>query len=280
MRQYRPILVFCALVMLCAACGSSLPRTHLSEDSSVTLIAKVQGGVHGLTANNTGDVFYSDSFARGPRRVFRLKQGAVAAGGTSWPTGIEGQLPAGLEANGSYLWMCDTAAGSVTRFDRNFRKTVSLSATQPWNLAQLSDGSLLAVTYGGAVEKLRAGEHPQVLFTGLDAPFDIAADEDDHLWMSEQGAEGEGWVTLRRHDGSEVTRVGPFDNPEGLVLASDGTLWIADTGTGKIYRYHRSSGVLTLHTDKVQLPIVGTELSDGSVIFNGRMDGEYGLFRM
>jgi streptogramin lyase len=275
----HPFIRNLAVLLSCAglsACGGTQSSSQLREAAAVKRLAVIPGGVHGLTVDGADNFYYSDSYGRGARSIYRLTAGR----GSPLRTRITGSIPAGLEVIGNDFWMCDPGTGKVRRYDADLRDKEAFTVTQPWNLTRLPDGDLLAATYSGAVELLRSGARAQVLFSGLDAPFDLAAQEDGNIWVSEQGAQGEGWVTLRRRNGAEITRVGPFDNPEGLVLAADGTLWIADTGTGKIYRYDRTTGALSLHTDAIELPIVGTEMRDGTIVFNGLKDGQYGLFSM
>ena len=258
---------------------ASLTQLHADFSSDVRLISSGPSGVHGFAFGSADALIYSDSFANASQvpQVYRKL--------TPYRDPAEGlltkvSLPAGIEFSENEMLLSDVRANSVSVYDSSWQRVRVYAATHPWNVTINDDGDLIALSYDGHVEKLSLNRAPTVLFAGLDAPFDIVATDSDKFWVSEQGANAEGWVTLRSRDGSVEQRIGPFDNPEGLLIDQAGDLWIADTGAGNIYRYSVVESHLQMITNEISFPIGGAMTKDGRVVFNGSVQGIYGFYEI
>lgn len=233
------------------------PNGDFNVLATISTVRAFAGGVHGLAVAPSDRLYLSNSFGTPvPRQVYYLDPpytgGYVA-------TGITSSSPAGLMFNGSNLFVCDVAGNTVREFDANHALVRRWSASSPWNITVLPDGGLLTISNAGHVQRLLAYSKTAVtLFSGLDAPFGIAAAPDGTIWVSEQGAVNPGAVTRRSLTGQVLESI-PYDwnNPEGLLVDREGALWIAETGRGEILRYHQ--GVLEVVGQSLGLPVVLTQ---------------------
>lgn len=235
---------------------------ELSALATISTVRPFVGGAHGLALAHNNRLYLSNSFgAPVPRQVYYLDPpytGAYVA------TGITGTTPSGLMSHGRSLFVCDVNGGTVREFDSSHNLIRRWSANTPWNLTALPNGDLLTVSNSGHVQQLLPSAKTAVtLFSGLDAPFGIAATADGTFWVSEQGAVSPGAVT-RRDTAGQILESIPYawNNPEGLLVDREGALWIAETGRGEILRYQ--GGVLEVVGAGLGLPVLLTQKkSDG-----------------
>lgn len=245
---------------------------------TVSPLGRLVGGVHGMAVSDTGRLFYSDSFRNQatPAQVYYLDPPYA---GPPVATGITATLPAGLLWENGSLLLCDTQTGQVRQFDESFAQVRQWTGSAPWNVARDASGDLLIITYNGALQRLNDDGSATTLFSGLDAPFDLAPAPDGTVWISEQGATAPGKVTRRTLDGTIVESIEhAWENPEGLLLDEQGTLWIAETSAGAILRY--DAGGLEVVDDTLTLPIVLTPHSPGVILVNARRDGLSQVFQI
>lgn len=210
-------------------------------------------GVHGVAVDHRGRVLFTDSY--GPTRALY----AVDRGQTL-RLPLTGALPTGLLANATGIVICDAGASSVTHVDTSGRITAQWQVPQPWNVAYLTDGTLLAVSQDGTIYELADDGSVTPVIQGLRNPFGIAAAPDGSFWVSEQQP-----ARVRRFelDGTvRQTLTARFTNPEGLLVDSRGALWVADTGGNHVHRFER--GVETKRV-AIDIPITMTELPSGDI---------------
>src|SRR3974390_1257092 len=69
----------------------------------------------------------------------------------------------------------------------------------------------------------------------LSRPECIIAESDGTLWISDDRAAG----TCLRPDGSQQLIGSMGGAPNGLAMAADGTIYVANIGHGAFYRLHR-----------------------------------------
>ncbi len=153
---------------------------------------------------------------------------------------LQDTLYAILRTRDGYLWL-GTRSG-LSRFNgiafTNFddRDPAVLQENEIQALAEASDGSVWAATYGGGVSRFKDGHF--TVFTakdGLCSNFVVAlcADRDGSLWLGMDGG-------LGRYRDGKFTRYGTtdglaFDNVLALFADFDGSLWICT----KPYGLHR-----------------------------------------
>lgn len=260
-------LVACALEPDEHALGPATTSAELTAtDAQVSAIRSFPGGIHGMAVTDTGRLYFTDSFGSlGTKRFLYFLDPPYT--GSITATRISGAIPAGLMFHDGFLYLCDVSAGTVRKLDSRQRLVQQWTASQPWNITRLPDGTLLTVSNGGQVQRLENNGTATTLFSGLDAPFGIASAGDGTVWVSEQGASAPGRVTRRTLDGTVVETV-PYawDNPEGLHVDDAGHLWIAETSLRQILRY---DGVaLDLVGQNLGLPVVITRRGPNALLAN------------
>ncbi len=274
------------LVLSLVACGAptrpSLPAAAAAEPASATArLAAAPSGIHGLAVRDDGAVFYADSFGSvdSGRSIYMLLP-PYESNAERLP--LAGDLPAGMLFHDGLLYVCDTLAGEVRRYDASMQPSGSWNASAPWSVTALEDGTILSVSHDGKLQRLIANGQVETLFDGLSHPFGLAPGGGPSVWISEQStAEGPGRVTRRTLDGSILESVETtLGNPEGLALDAEGRLMIADTGLDRVFR-RDADGAVHLLVDSVQFPIVVARLDAESFLVNGSgADEGYGLWRV
>lgn len=260
-------LAACTLDMSDQAPGPPTAGTAAELTTSsfqIDTIRAFPGGIHGMAVTDTGRLYFSDSFGNlGAKRFLYFLDPPYT--GSITATRTSGAIPAGLLFDGGFLYLCDVSAGTVRKLDSRLRVVQQWTASAPWNITRLPDGTLLTVANGGQVQRLQSNGTATTLFSGLDAPFGIASAGDGTVWISEQGASAPGRVTRRTLTGAVVETI-PYgwDNPEGLHVDDAGDLWIAETSLGQILRY---DGVaLELVGQNLGLPVVITRRGPGALL--------------
>ncbi len=265
-------LLSCAFVIACS--GPATPPvevpdvnaptpspTRASKRVDVSRLRDFPPAIHGMAVTSAGRLYFTDSFKT--RELYYLD---LPYESQPVPTGITGALPAGLLADGDALYVCDTGGGVVRKLGRDLAEVQSWTATSPWNIARLSTGTLITVSYDGAVQRLDTAS-ASTLFADLDAPFGIAPELDGTFWLSEQGKDGPGRVTRRTLDGTIVeTLPGTWDNPEGLFRDGNGALWIAETALGTLVRWHH--GEAEIVGKELGMPVVIVGRDQDSLLVN------------
>jgi streptogramin lyase len=237
-----------------------------TEAIEIDIVGPFPSAIHGMALTETGRLYFTDSFGTmaTKRSLYFIDPPYT---GPATATLISGTIPAGLMLDGSNLYLCDVARGTVRRIDQNLRVRQQWSGVlQPWNITRLPDGTLLTVSNAGVVQRLNPDNTVTTLFGGLDAPFGIASAGDGTVWISEQGVTAPGKVTRRSLTGAVLESIEyAWNNPEGLFADSAGNLWIAETGLGQILRY---DGTLTVEGEGLGLPVVITGTTGPSMLAN------------
>ncbi len=241
-------------------CGVELPRPSSSE---IEVLRSFVPGVHGMAVAEDGVLYFSDSYqhAGSPAQVYTL---VPPYSGVPEPTGIVGKNVAGLKWHGGSLFVCVTGESLVQRFDGDLQLQESWQVASPWNLTFIGETAYV-VTYGGKVYSLGKEGSSELVVSGLNYPFDIAA-FGSSFWVSEQSVEKKGRVRRFDLDGKEIREAKhPWHNPEGLGLDKWGWLYLADTAKGEISRVAPECTVELLSAD-YDMPIVITEVPGGDLL--------------
>jgi len=257
------------LALLIPACGSSDAGADPPEPYQVTVetVGAFPAGVHGMAVDSDGTLWFSDSY----RNVLPLEQVyTLPAPYTGEPEGTDlfGSIPAGLLWHAGDLLVCFTGEDEIRRFDADLALVATWSVPAPWNVIALGE-DLLTVTYHGEVRRLEADGASTVLFGDLEFPFDLAAAGPDAIWVSEQvEADVDGRVTRFGLDGTVLEpSAAIWDNPEGLILDDRGTLYVADTNAGMVFR-RVPDGKVGMVATMLTAPITFARLPDGDLLLN------------
>lgn len=137
----------------------------------------------------------------------------------------------------------------------NIASTLQVSFQHPTGLASDPDGFLfVSDTYAGAVRQVSPDGDVSTLADGLDEPMGLCW-KDGSLYIAETGANrimklSGGQLTLVAGSGQEGFADGPADQaaffaPQGVAVADDGTVYVADTANGAV-RVVRQGSVSTI----------------------------------
>ena len=236
---------------------------------SIDVVGPIAAGVHGMAFSSDDMLYFSDSFANvgAVPTVYRVPPPYTA---TPEATSITGELPAGLLWLDDALFVCDTQAATVTRYDAALNAQQTWSNVDAWNVIDDASLGLLAVTFNGRVVQLSSAGDVTVLYAGTKAPFDIESDAQG-VFLSEQGAQpgDPGNLTVRDASGEAVRTIEyPWANPEGMARGPDGRLWVAETERGELLAIDDAGPTVI---ENMNLPIVVARAPDGSLFVNGRV---------
>ncbi len=221
--------------------------------AELTRLADGIPGAHGLAREPEGRLLVADSFGRaGVIDVYGAEPGVALA-----PLGVGGLRPAGLLVEGERLLVCDPSARTVVAYDRRtLAQDAVLARVDAWNVAADGADGYFVLTFSGNLLRVSSGGSVEVVVDRLQNPFDLAVDPRGCVWVSEQGPDGDtgGAVRCWTFDGSVMDAV-DYDwvNPEGLAVAGDGALFVAETARGELLRASRGEVAVVRALD---LPVV------------------------
>lgn len=269
--------------ILSLAAGAAAERT-----ASITDIEPVGlQGVHGMEILPDGRLVLADTYksARTPKSFLYVRDGQ------GWTrTNLEGQGFAGVSYGNLTFLICDVVGSRVLETDEHFRILRAWKVPSPWIARRLPDGQPHVLTAGGSFVRLLPNGGSQVLLAGLDSPFDfVPGARSNEVWISEQGARGDGRVSLWRVlpspaapeilRGERVLEARErFANPEGLAFVG-GTLWVADTGLGRLVKV-ATDGKAVVARENLGLPILVRPHHDELVIYSMNFQGGPALVRV
>jgi streptogramin lyase len=237
-------------------------------------IADAMPAVHGILERD-GALWIADSYARidGRSRLYKIAGGE----GSPEPSAIAGKTLAGIgSSSDGRLLVCDVAASKVMLYSKDDRLVAEWQVTQPWNAAALDEQRVVVVSNKGFATRLGPEDGVEQILGDLDAPFGVAVAADDSLWITEQGAKGEGRVGHWSPSGTLLEEApGPWDNPEGIAIDETGALWIADTGANKVWRVVDGQRSLAA---ELPLPIAVATAGDSVLVSSGGKPA--GLWRL
>lgn len=165
--------------------------------------------------------------------------------------------PTDIETDGTgNLYVIDSSTHRLQKFDAqgNFMAGVDIRVdpkndaeqSQPWGLAVSADGGTIAVadTFGWRVRLFDSNLKPTVTFGqapdlskalgnyDLYGPRDVAIDNQGNFWVTDTG---DARIMVYSPTGTFIRQVGTrggaieqFDEPVGIAISSDGTVFVAD----------------------------------------------------
>lgn len=161
-------------------------------------------------------------------------QGDSLALASIWPFGL--------------VYLVDTRAGKIV-------KTAKFEA--PYDPVFLADGSVVVADYGaGTLARLAPGKgrDRSELAGDLRGPVGVAADADG-IYVAEYDA-GRIW-RISLSDGARALVAEGLDRPEGLAIAADGTLFVAETGRRRLLSVDVLTGEIGVIADELAIGLAG-----------------------
>lgn len=202
-------------------------------------------------------LYVADTFAT---RAISTKDGAITDLSRTVETDHEYAM-SGIDVSARYLHQTGFFGGSVQTLDRVTGEILTTyhGFTTPYDVLELEDGSLLVaqMALGNLVRVFGEEESDRkVLIQGLTTPVSMA-----RVDPAQGVGPASGAIYIVEYAAGEVTRIDMatgkrqtvargLDKPEGIAVALDGTIYIAETGTQSVVR-------------------IGPELDDKTVIATG-----------
>jgi DNA-binding beta-propeller fold protein YncE len=157
------------------------------------------------------------------------------------------EYPMSATAKGDDVILSSWFTGTVQVIDRKTGKTVEMlhGFKAPHDAVKLSDGSILVNELGSKSLVRASGEHGKdrtVLIGDLEGPVGLVAGTKGEVYLTEAFA---GQVSLVESNGEKRVVAKDLKMPEGIALAPDGKLIVAEVGAKRIIQIDPASGTVT-----------------------------------
>ncbi|MER7015431.1 hypothetical protein ABT324_28700 [Saccharopolyspora sp. NPDC000359] len=185
-------------------------------------------GPFGVAVHRSGTVFTGDNY-----RLASLAEGEVS-------TRELLVFSHGVAADDHGRVHLTSQFGDVRSYQPEDRvlTTRARELSRPTGVAARADGSLVvAETGAGRVVAIAEDDVLTVLAEGLDSPVDVAVDEQDRCYVTD---ERRGTVSLVGADGTSVVAAG-LDAPQGIAVL-DGELFVVETGRRRLLAIDPATG--------------------------------------
>src|SRR4051812_25264762 len=202
------------------------------------------GGIGVVTDGDKDTIYVADVFAH------RTADGATAE--VSGPArmhdeGLTLEYPMSAPAKGDTVILSSWFTGTVQVIDRKTGKTLEMlhDFKAPHDAVKLSDGSILVAELGSKSLLRVTGEHGKdrnVVIGGLEGPVGMAAGPGDTVYVTEAFS---GQVSKIESNGEKSVVARDLKMPEGIALAPDGMLVVAEVGAKRIVRIDPVKGTVS-----------------------------------
>ena len=239
---------------------------------SITEISPFPAAVHGMCLSPAGDLYFADTYKKmgDLSRVYILSPPYT---GKARSLPVKADAISGLMWFNNQLYVALLEKSEIRVYSSEFELLKTYSLRSPWSFASYGN-EVYILNYFGSLFKI-AEEGPEQVRAYLSYPFDVEFTMEGDYWISEQvGARENGKLTLFDQDHYIKKQVDyPFSNPEGIALAENGNLVIADTGAGKILEYSLSADTVYTISERYALPICAISTEEGRVFINTNHEG-------
>lgn len=202
------------------------------------------GGI-GVVSDGAKDTIYvADVFAY---RTVDGATGEVSEPARMHADGVTLEYPMSATANGDDVLLSSWFTGTVQLIDRKTGKTKEMlhDFKAPHDAIKLSDGSILVNELGSKSLVRASGEHGKdrtVVVGGLEGPVGMVAGPGGAVYVTEAFA---GQVSKVEADGKKAVVAKDLKGPEGIALAGDGKLIVAEVGAKRIVSIDPANGAVT-----------------------------------
>jgi sugar lactone lactonase YvrE len=231
---------------------SNMPDNGIQEVDPETGAAKqviigklaLPGGI-GVVSDGARDTIYvADVFAY---RTVDGTTGEVTEPARMHADGVTLEYPMSATAKGDDVILSSWFTGTVQVIDRKTGKTVEMlhDFKAPHDAVKLGDGSILVNELGSKSLVRVSGEHGKdrtVVIGGLEGPVGLVADSKGDVYVTEAFA---GQVSLIESNGEKTVIAKDLKMPEGIALAPDGNLIVAEVGAKRIVQIDPVKGTVT-----------------------------------
>jgi streptogramin lyase len=202
------------------------------------------GGIGVVSDGDKDTIYVADVFAY---RTVDGATGEVSELARMHADGVTLEYPMSATAKGDDVLLSSWFTGTVQVIDRKTGKTSEMlhGFKAPHDAIRLGDGSILVNELGSKSLLRVSGEHGKdrdVVIGGLEGPVGMVAGSKDTVYVTEAFA---GQVSKIETNGEKTVVVKDLKMPEGIALAPDGMLVVAEVGAKRIIQIDPVKGTVT-----------------------------------
>jgi sugar lactone lactonase YvrE len=202
------------------------------------------GGIGVVSDGGKDTVYVADLFAY---RTVDGATGEVTEPARMHADGVTLEYPMSATAKGDDVILSSWFTGTVQVIDRKTGKTREMlhDFKAPHDAVKLADGSILVSELGSKSLVRASGEHGKertVLIGGLEGPVGLVAATGDAVFVTEALS---GQVSKVEANGEKTVIAKDLRMPEGIALAPDGNLIVAEVGAKRLVRIDPKTGTVT-----------------------------------
>ncbi len=216
------------------------PETGAAKQLIIGKLA-LPGGI-GVVSDGARDTIYvADVFAY---RTVDGATGEVSEPARMHADGVTLEYPMSATAKGDEVILSSWFTGTVQVIDRKSGKTREMmhDFKAPHDAIRLADGSILVNELGSKSLIRASGEHGKdrsVLIGGLEGPVGLVGGPKGDVYVTEAFA---GQVSKVEGNGEKTVVAKGLKMPEGIALAGDGKLIVAEVGAKRIVQIDPQNG--------------------------------------
>jgi sugar lactone lactonase YvrE len=219
------------------------PETGAAKQVIIGKLA-LPGGIGVVSDGDKDTIYVADVFAY---RTVDGATGEVSEPARMHADGVTLEYPMSATAKGNDVLLSSWFTGTVQVIDRNTGKTTEMlhGFKAPHDAVRLGDGSILVNELGSKSLLRVSGEHGKdrdVVIGGLEGPVGMVAGSKDTVYVTEAFA---GQVSKIETNGEKSVVAKDLKMPEGIALAPDGMLVVAEVGAKRIIQIDPVKGTVT-----------------------------------
>ena len=220
------------------------PETGAAKQVIIGKLALPSG--IGVVSDGGKDTIYVADLVRLSHRRWR-DRGSFSELARMHADGVTLEYPMSATAKGDDVLLSSWFTGTVQVIDRKTGKTREMlhDFKAPHDAVMLGDGSILVNELGSKSLVRASGEHGKdrtPMIGGLEGPVGMAAASSGAVYVTEAFA---GQVSLIETNGEKTIVAKDLKMPEGIALAPDGKLIVAEVGARRIIAIDPKSGAVS-----------------------------------
>jgi len=202
------------------------------------------GGIGVVSDGGKDTIYVADVFAY---RTVDGATGEISEPARMHADGVTLEYPMSATAKGDDVLLSSWFTGTVQLIDRKTGKTKEMlhDFKAPHDAVRLGDGSILVNELGSKSLVRASGEHGKdrtVVLGNLEGPVGLAAGSGGAVYLTEAFA---GQVAKVEANGVKTVVAKDLKMPEGIALAPDGKLIVAEVGAKRIVSIDPASGAVS-----------------------------------
>jgi sugar lactone lactonase YvrE len=202
------------------------------------------GGIGVVSDGGKDTIYVADVFAY---RIVDGATGEVSEPARMHADGVTLEYPMSATAKGDDVLLSSWFTGTVQLVDRKTGKTKEMlhDFKAPHDAVKLGDGSILVNEVGSKSLIRASGEHGKdrkVVISGLEGPVGMVAGPGDAVYVTEAFT---GQVSKVGANGEKSVIARDLKMPEGIALAPDGKLVVAEVGAKRLIQIDPKDGAVT-----------------------------------